>query len=145
MVHALERARKHLVPGGAVVLIQPRRLKRPSITITFRGGRRPVAVLINPASEPLIAAAEAAIQKVVDGGLFVPLGKRNHSYSARLANPAQLDRYLYAGQRPPRFPPGGRRRLRSLWAAREPGAQIEVTEYMAVIALRTGRPMKPGT
>jgi hypothetical protein len=136
MVHALERARRHLVPAGVVVLLQPRRIKRPLIALTAGRRRTPIATLINPVFEPVITAAEAAIDTVVSEGLFVVMGMSNHHFRVRLANPQQLDLYLHTGQRPPRFPAGGRQRLRSLWKSREPGTQIEVTEFMAVIALR---------
>src|SRR5438874_2056507 len=136
MVHALERARQHLVPGGALVFVQPRRLKRPSIAITARGQRWPVAALISPVFEPLISAAETAIDSLVAQRPFVLIGKKTHQFRVRLANPSQLDRYLHTGQRPPRFPAGGRSRLQALWKSRISGAQIEVTEYMAVIAMR---------
>ena len=136
MVHALERARQHLVPRGALVFVQPRRLKRPFIAVTARGQRWPVAGLISPVFEPLISAAETAIDGLVAQRLFVLIGKKNHQFRVRLANPTQLDRYLHTGQRPPRFPAGGRSRLQAVWKSRRPGAQIEVTEYMAVIAMR---------
>jgi hypothetical protein len=136
MVHALERAREHLVPGGVLICIQPRRLKRPFIALTASGQRRPVARLINPASERLLSAAEAAIETVVTERLLVRMGKRNHEFRVRIANPNQLDRYLHSGQRPPRFPAGARSRFRSLWRSRTAEAQIEVTEYLTVIAMR---------
>src|SRR2546428_2349682 len=136
MVHALERARKYLVPGGALVCVQPRRIKRPLIAVTAPRQRWPVASLINPVFEPLISAAEAAIETVVTERLFVLIGRKNHQFRVRLANPNQLDRYLHLGQRPPRFPGGGRSRLQAIWKSRRPGTQIEVTEFMATIVLR---------
>jgi hypothetical protein len=136
MVHALERARQHLVPSGVVICLQPRRVKRPFIAVRAPGHRQPVGALINPVSEPLFAAAEAAINSLVDEGLFVLIGKRNDQFRVRIANPGELDRYLHAGQRPPRFPAGGRQRLQALWKSRMQGAQIEVTEFLTIIALR---------
>jgi hypothetical protein len=136
MVHALERARRHLVPDGALICIQPRRIKRPFIAVTASGQRQPVAALVNPVFEPLISAAEAAIQTVIDERLLVPIGTSNHQFRIRLASPAELHRYLHVGPRPPRFPAGGRQRLRTLWRTRPEGAQIEVTEFLSIIALR---------
>ena len=136
MVHALERARKHLARGGVLVCVQPRRTKRPVIALTAPGHLWPVSGLINPASEPLITAAEAAIDTVISDGRFALIGRINHQFRVRLSNPTQLDRYLHQGQRPPRFPAGGRSRLHALWKSRKPGTQIEVTEFMAIIALR---------
>ena len=124
------------MPGGVLICIQPRRLKRPFIAVRAPGQRQPVASLINPASERLLSAAEAAIETVVAKRLLVRIGKKNHQFRVRLANPTELDRYLHTGQRPPRFPAGGRSRLQALWKSRRPGAQIEVTEYMVVIAMR---------
>jgi len=136
MVHALRRARQHLKRDGALVCIQPHRIKRPFISVAGHGHRWPVVSLINPAFQPLISSAEAAIETVVSEGLFVLIGTTNHQFRVRLRNPNQLDRYLHTGQRPPRFPAGGRRRLETLWKSRAAGAQIEVTEFMAIIALR---------
>ncbi len=121
---------------SALVFVQPRRLKRTFIAATARGQRWPVAGLISPVFEPLISAAERVIDGLVAQRLFVLIGKKNHQFCVRLANPTQLDRYLHTGQRPPRFPAGGRSRLQALWKSRRPGAQIEVTESMAVIAMR---------
>lgn len=135
MVHALERARQHLVPDGVLVSIQPRRWKRPFIAITAPGQRQPGA-LVNPVFEPVIAAAEAAIQTVSDGRRFALIGTSHHQFRVRLSSLAELRRHLHLGQRPPRFPSGGRQRLRALWSARPEGARIEVTEFLAVIALR---------
>lgn len=136
MVHALKRARQHLVPNGVVICVQPRRSKRPVIAVKAPGLRSPVGALINPVFEPLISAAEAAIDSVVDERLFALVGKKNHQFRVRLASPTALDRYLHLGQRPPRFPAGARKRLRALWKTRTSGAQIEVTEFLAVVALR---------
>jgi len=137
MVHALERARQHLVPGGVLVCIQPRRMKRPFIAVTAPGQRQPVGALVNSVVEALISAAEAAIQTVVERRQFAPIGKSHQQFRVRLANPGELHRYLHLGQRPPRFPAGGRQRLQALWSNRPEGARIEVTEYLSVIALRS--------
>jgi hypothetical protein len=40
------------------------------------------------------------------------------------------------GLSPPRFPPGGRQRFQTLWKARPASADIEVTEFLTLIALR---------
>lgn len=111
-------------------------MKRSFIALIGFRRRQPVGALINPVFEPLITAAEAAIDTVVERRLVAHMGKTNHHYRVRLASLAVLDRYLHLGQRPPRFPPGGRKRLQRLWASLAPGAEIEVTEFMAVIGLR---------
>src|SRR5438552_3279967 len=89
----------------------------------------------------LAAAAEGVTNVSFRGGTaesgrFALIGRINHQFRVRLSNPTQLDRYLHQGQRPPRFPAGGRSRLHALWKSRKPGTQIEVTEFMAIIALR---------
>lgn len=136
MVHALERARRHLGPNGVLVLIQPRRAMRPFIALTAPGQRQAVGSLINPIFEPIITAAEAAVHNVLDRQLVVPIGKTNQTYRVTLANPSQLDAYLHTNTTPPRFPPGGRRRFLDLWSSRPPGARIQVTEFMTVMAFR---------
>lgn len=136
MVHALERARQHLKPDATLVLIQPHQSKRPFIAIRSAGSRQPVAALVNPAFQPLIDFAVAAIQKVVRRGDFVEIGRSHHSFRVLLENPGELRRYLHLGQRPPRFPSGGRKRFQDAWQRRPAGAQIEVTEFLTVIALR---------
>jgi len=137
MVHALERARQHLVPGGVLVCIQPRRIKRPFIAITAPGQRQPVGALVNPVFEPLISAAEAAIQAVVQEQQFALIGKTHRQFRVRLAGPSELRRYLHLGLLPSRFPAGGRQLLQAQWRSRPAGARIEVTEFLAVIALRS--------
>jgi hypothetical protein len=137
MVHALERAGQQLVSDGVLVCIQPRRWKRPFIAITAPGQRQPLGALVSPVFEPLISAAESAIQTVVDERRFALIGTSNHRFTNRLASLAELHRYLNGGQRPPRFPAGGRQRLQALWRSRPDGARIEVTEFFAVIALRS--------
>ena len=136
MVHALQRARRHLRPDGVLVLIQPHQHKRPVIALTTSRATEPVSALINPAFQPLIDNAMAAIQRVVELRLFEPDRTSNHRFRLRLESPSELQRYLHLGQRPPRFPHGGRKRLRELWRARRPGAQIEVTEFFRVTVLR---------
>lgn len=136
MVHALERARWHLRPDGTLILIQPHQQKRIFVSIVAARKREPVSWLINPVFQPLINAANAAIETVVQKDLFAHIATSHHRYRVRLANPAELHRYLHLGQRPPRFPPGGRQRLHTLWKQRSPGARIEVTEFMTMIVLR---------
>jgi hypothetical protein len=136
MVHALERARQHLVPDGMLVCIQPHVLKRPFIAITAPGMREPVAALVNPVFQPFITSAMAAIQTVLEKRQLAMIGKSDHQFRVRLASPAELHRYIHIGQRPPLFPAGGRKRLQALWRTRPEGARIEVTEFMTVIALR---------
>jgi hypothetical protein len=139
MVHALERARKHLVDNGALLLIQPHQWKRPFITVTSARKRQPVAALVNPAFQPFIDSAVAAIQTVIDKDRFRLMGTSHHQFRVRLASPAELHRYLHLGQRPPRFPAGGRQRFEALWRRRPAGARIEVTEFLTVFALRAVR------
>jgi hypothetical protein len=136
MVHALERARRQLTPGGALVCIQPHVKKRYSIAITGPGSRQPVTDLINPVFQPLITAAVAAIRIVVAEGQLALIGTSSHRYRVRLAGPAALHRYLHLTATPPRFPPGGRKRLQALWRTRTEGALIEVTEFFEVMAMR---------
>jgi hypothetical protein len=136
MVHALTRVRRHLAPDGTLVLIQPRPLKRPFISVIAHGRRQKICALVNPDSEKRLNAALAAIDAVAANGLFAPIGKTDRHFRVRLANPTQLDRYLYSDLRPPRFPPGGRKRFMHVWKARPRGAEIEVTEFLAVMAMR---------
>jgi len=136
MVHALELARWHLARGGTLVLIQPLRSKRPFIAVKTGRRRQEVGFLVNPVFEPIITAAEAAIDSIVDRKVVVPAGKTEKSFAVELTSLRQLDAYLYGGVRPPRFAPGGRRRLEELWRARTQGARIEVTEFMTVMAFR---------
>lgn len=136
MVHALKRARQKLIPGGALVCIQPHVKKRPSIAITARGSRQPVSDLINPAFQPRITAAVAAIRTVVEEGQLAVIGWSSHQYRVGLVGPGELHRYMHLAATPPRFPAGGRQRLQALWRTRAVGARIEVTEFFAVIAMR---------
>jgi hypothetical protein len=136
MVHALELARKQLRANGVLVLIQPHQLKRQLIAITSSGNRQPVAALVNADFQRRINAAMAAIEAVVSEGRFDRIGISHHQFRVRLAGPAELRRYLHLGQRPPRFPAGGRRRLQDLWMSRPADARIEVTEFLSVIGLR---------
>jgi hypothetical protein len=136
MVHALERARRHLVPGGELVLVQPHQSKRPFIAVKAPRKSEPVAALVNPVFQPIINTAVGSIQDVIERSLFERIGTGHHQYRVRLASLAELRRYLHLGQRPPRFPSGARQRLNDLWQSRSTGTQIEVTEHMTVIALR---------
>lgn len=120
------------------MLVQPHQQKRLFISIVRGREHEPVSSLINPVFQPLINAANAAIQTVVEKDLFAHIATSHHRYHVRLANPAELHRYLHLGQRPPRFPPGGRQHLQALWKRRSADAQIEVTEFMTVIVLRAG-------
>ena len=136
MVHVLRRTGQALRPGGVLVSIQPHRSKRLSISITARSLRVPVAALVNPPFERYLSAAEASLRRVVLDRWFTLIGRTSYDYRTRLANLSELDRYLdLLSPRPP-FPPGGRRRLNALWASRLPGARIQVTESMVLIALR---------
>jgi len=136
MVHALERARQHLLHDGALLLIQPHQWKRPFIAVMTPRKRQPVGALVNPAVQPLINSAVAAIQTMIDKDLFRLIGTSHHQFRVRLASSAELHRYLHLGQRPPRFPAGGRQRFEALWRRSPAGARIEVTEFLTVFALR---------
>jgi hypothetical protein len=135
MVHALERARRHLAPGGFLLCIQPHRTERPFIAVRSAGHREPICALINPTFKPLIEQANSAIATVLDRGLASLIRAENHKFRVRIANPSQLGLYLYGGLRPPRFPAGGRKRLLEVWRASPRGAWIEVTEYLTVIGM----------
>jgi len=139
MVHALERARRHVACGGAVVCIQPHRTRRPFIAVRSGGRRVAIGPLINPVFQPLIDSADAAIAAVVARGLFTQIGRRDSHFRVRLPNPTQLHRYLHENPRPPRFRPGDKMRLLQIWRESPAGAAIEVTETMTVIGLRSTR------
>ena len=121
---------------GVLVLIQPHQWKRPFIAVSASESRQPVTALVNPVFQPLINAAMAAIQTVGEQGLFERIGMSHHQFRVRLASLSELREYLHLGQRPPRFPPGGRQRLLDLWRSQPAGARIEVTESFTVIGLR---------
>ncbi len=139
MVHALRRARQHLREGGMAVLIQPHQHRRPHIAIVSARKRQPVSTLVNAVFQPLINSANAAIETVVDEKLFDRVARINHQFKVSVANPSVLREYVRQSPRPPRFPAGARQRLRDLWRGRRAGAEIEVTEFFTVIALRALR------
>ena len=136
MVHALERATRHLKADAVLICIQPHRTKRPFIAVRTGGRREPVCALINPTFQPAIDSANEAIATVVDRGLVALIRAESHRFRVRIANPSQLRQYISGGRRPPRFPPGGRKRLLEVWRSRQDGAWIEVTEHMTVVVLR---------
>jgi len=140
MVHALERAGRHVEPGGVVILIQPHQWKRPFIAVKSPRHREPVAALVNTVFQPLITAAVGAIHTVVEEERFALVGTSHHQFGVQLTSLAELHRYLHLPPRPSRFPPGGRQRLHDLWKRRAKDAQIEVTEFLTVIALRASPP-----
>jgi hypothetical protein len=119
-----------------VICLQPHRVKRPSICVRAQHKRLPICALINPAFQPLIDSAEAAIAGVLDRRLFTLIGKENHQFRVQLANPTQLKRYLHSGLRPPRFPAGGRKRLLDVWRSKPEGAIIEITEFLTVFGMQ---------
>jgi hypothetical protein len=139
MVHALERARRHLAADGVLICIQPHRTKRPFIAVRTARHREPIGALINPVFQPLIDSANAAIASVLDKRLLSLIRAENHQFRVRIANPTQLRLYMSAEPRPPRFPAGGRKRLLEVWRSSPLGAWIEVTEHMTVIGMRAGR------
>jgi hypothetical protein len=137
MVHALRRAGQRLRPGGSLISIRPHRTSRPLVSIITPSRRVPVARLINSGFDDRLAAAEAALARVVAEGRFTLAGIRNQTYRARLDNPSQLRTYLELISPPrPRFPPGTRARLLELWGSRARGSKIEIVESIAITALR---------
>ena len=136
MVHALERARRHLASDGVLICIQPHRTKRPFIAVRASRHREPICALRNPVFQPLLDSANAAIQTILDERLVSLIRAEDHQFRVRIANPSQLRLYISGGPRPPRFPAGGRKRLLEVWRSRPQGAWIEVTEYMTVVGLR---------
>ncbi len=136
MVDALRRAGHHVRPGGALVSIQPHRTKRPRIAITARGKRIPVVALINPAFEPYLSAADAALRRVVLRHGFALIGAKDYAFRVRLSTLSEFHAYLDLLTPRPRFPAGGRQRLHALWNSSPPGTRIEVTEWMAVTAMQ---------
>lgn len=118
------------------VLIQPHRDRRPHVAIVSGPQRQPVAALVNAAFQPQIHSANAAIETVLEEGLFERVGRSNHKFKVRVANPSVLRKYLRQSPPAPRFPAGARQRLQDVWRRRRAGAQIEVTEFFTVIALR---------
>ena len=136
MVHALERARRHLASDGVLICIQPHRTRRPIIAVRAAGHRDPICELINPVFQPLIDTANAAMATILDRGLVSMIRAEHHQFRVRIASPTQLRLYISGGRRPPRFPSGGRQRLLEAWRSRPKGAWIEVTESLTVIGMR---------
>src|SRR2546421_4653545 len=137
MVHALRRAGSRLRPGGTLISIRPHLSWRPSVAILTRKRRLPVARLLNSDFERNLEAAESALQRVVDEGLFSLVGVRPARYRTYLNRPSQIRSYLELINPPrPRFPRGGRVRLNDLWQSAPPGARIEITESLIVNGLR---------
>jgi hypothetical protein len=137
MVHALQRAGGFLQRGGVLVSIRPHRTWRPSVAIVTDQARLPVARLVNPAFERNLAAADGALERVVDDGTFRLAGVRSARFRTYLARPSQMRTYLELINPPrPRFPRGARARLFEMWDSSPRGARIEVTESIIVNALR---------
>ncbi len=137
MVHALQRAGRRLKKGGVLVSIKPHRTWRPSIAITSPGRRVEVTRLANPYFERNLQSADAALARVVKTNWFSLLGERPSRYRIYLDRPSQMRSYLELINPPrPRFPPGGRARLLSLWRAAPLGSRIEVIESLLITALR---------
>jgi len=137
MVHALRRAGSYLRRGGTLISIRPHRTWRPSIAIVAGRRRLPVAPLLNPTFELNLAAADSALERVVDEGAFTQAGVQSARFRAYLDRPSQMRTYLELINPPrPRFPRGGRARLYEMWASAPRGARIEVTESLIVNALR---------
>jgi len=137
MVHALRRAGAYLRSGGMLVSIRPHRTWRPSIAIVVGRRRLPVVTLLNPTFEVNLAAADLALERVVEEGVFALAGVRSARFRSYLDGPSQMRTYLELINPPrPRFPPGGRARLYEMWGSAPRGARIEVTESLVVNALR---------
>lgn len=137
MVHALRRAGSYLRHGGTLISIRPHRTWRPTIAMVAGTARVPVATLLNTAFEVNLDAAESALERVVDEGLFVLAGVRSARYRSYLSGPSQVRTYLELINSPrPRFPRGGRARLEVMWDSAPRGARIELTESLMVNALR---------
>jgi hypothetical protein len=137
MVHALRRAGAYLRRGGMLISIRPHRTWRPSIAIVVGRRRLPVVTLLNPTFEVNLAAADLALERVVEEGVFALAGVRSARFRSYLDRPSQMRTYLELINPPrPRFPPGGRARLYEMWDSAPRGARIEVTESLVVNALR---------
>jgi hypothetical protein len=137
MVHALQRAGRHLNRGGTLISIRPHRTRRPAIAIVAGHRRLPVATLRNPGFQRNLEAADRALERVVDDGAFTLTGVRSAPFRTYLARPSQMRTYLELISPPrPRFPRGGRARLDEMWESAPRGARIEVAEWLVVNALR---------
>ncbi|HXN02619.1 MAG TPA: hypothetical protein VN973_12140 [Candidatus Dormibacteraeota bacterium] len=120
-----------------LVSIRPHRTWRPSIAIVVGRRRLPVVTLLNPTFEVNLAAADLALERVVEEGVFALAGVRSARFRSYLDGPSQMRTYLELINPPrPRFPPGGRARLYEMWGSAPRGARIEVTESLVVNALR---------
>jgi hypothetical protein len=139
MVHALQRAGQRLRAGGTLVSIKPHRTWRPSVAITSPGRRVEVTRLVNPYFERNLESADAALARVVRTNWYTLVGERPSRYRIYLDRPSQMRTYLELINPPrPRFPPGTRARLLSLWRTAPPRSRIEVTESLVITALRRG-------
>jgi hypothetical protein len=137
MVHALQRAGQRLRAGGSLVSIKPHRTWRPSVAIKSPGHRVEVTSLVNPYFERSLQSADSALARVVKTNWFTLVGERPSRYRISLDRPSQMRTYLELINPPrPRFPPGARARLVSLWSAAPQGSHIEVTESLLITALR---------
>jgi hypothetical protein len=120
-----------------LISIRPHRTWRPSIAILAARRRLPVTTLLNPIFEGNLAAADAALERVVDDGFFSLAGVRSARFRSYLTRPSQMRTYLELINPPrPRFPRGARARLDEMWESAPRGARIEVTESLVVNALR---------
>jgi hypothetical protein len=120
-----------------LISIRPHRTWRPSVAIMEGRHRLPVATLLNPTFEVNLAAADSALERVVDKGSFTFVGIRLARFRTYLDRPSQMRTYLELINPPrPRFPRGARARLDEMWDSASRGARIEVTESLIVNALR---------
>jgi hypothetical protein len=137
MVHALQRAGRRLRRGGTLISIRPHRTWRPSVAITSPRQRVLIARLVNPAFDRNLRSAESALERVVRDGWFMLTGELPSRYRIYLDRPSQMRTYLELINPPrPRFPPGRRARLDALWSSAPRGSRIEVTESLALTAMR---------
>ena len=137
MVHALQRARGRLRPGGHIISIRPHRTWRPSIAIVADGRRLPVTELRLTPFESNLDSAEAALKRVVADGWGTLVGVAEERWRTYLDRPSQMRTYLELIYPPrPRFPRGSRARLKAMWEQAPGNARIEVTEPLVMTVVR---------
>ena len=137
MVHALQRARGRLRPGGHIISIRPHRTWRPSIAIVTDGWRLPVTELRLTPFESNLESAEAALNRMVAEGWCTLVGVAEERWRTFLDRPSQMRTYLELIYPPrPRFPRGSRARLKAMWEETRGKARIEITEPLVINVLR---------
>src|ERR671923_685677 len=137
MVHALQRARGRLRPGGYIISIRPHRTWRPAIAIVGSGRRLPVTELRLTPFESNLESSEAALERMVAEGSCTLVGVTDARWRSYLDRPSQMRTYLELIAPPrPRFPRGSRARLEAMWEEARGKARIEVTEPLVMTVLR---------